>query len=366
MKLEAGASSPNRRRILDLETRIARQRRRALSVIAVCLILAGPWIGWWCLAPLLGAAVALGLSNALMKRSAHPDRWVAAGWAIAPLMIAVSVALTGAAQSPAVAWFALPAVTLVARFDRRGVLLGCAYIVALMVASTAALQPEAVVQSPPLLTFPLALLVASVILATALADSDREHRQTASTDSLTGLPNRAALGECIFDLERLSWKRADEPLSLLIGDIDHFKRINDGQGHLVGDLVLQDVASILCEHVRERDQVYRIGGEEFLVLLPACGTDDAGAVADKLRVAIREALPHGLEVSMSFGVTSGRCRGVSFAALFAEADAALYQAKRTGRDRVVSAGSPELEAAPGDLLAPAEPNRSAIPVLQAS
>jgi two-component system cell cycle response regulator len=130
-------------------------------------------------------------------------------------------------------------------------------------------------------------------------------------------------------------------LSVLVADIDHFKRINDTYGHLVGDDVLRDVAQLLAATIRGSDIVARYGGEEFLVLLPE--TDDAGAesFAERIRVAVethlfaREALSEPLRLTASVGVAvfpAARIENVED--LFQRADAALYRAKAEGRNRV--------------------------------
>src|SRR5262249_21173922 len=157
---------------------------------------------------------------------------------------------------------------------------------------------------------------------------------------LTQLLNRRALTERITaEMERAL--RYDSSLALLMIDLDHFKRVNDTYGHLVGDDVLRDVASLLTQTIRTTDMVARYGGEEFLVLLPE--TEDVGAesFAERIRVAV-EAHPFGarsdqpaLKLTASIGVaTFPAARIESVEDLFARADAALYRAKADGRNRV--------------------------------
>jgi diguanylate cyclase (GGDEF)-like protein len=129
---------------------------------------------------------------------------------------------------------------------------------------------------------------------------------------------------------------------LVIADIDHFKAINDVHGHAIGDTVLADVADILRGHLRSFELIYRIGGEEFLILMP--GVDRAGGrvVAERLREAFERARPGGQDVTASFGVAMATGAAVQFDPLFDAADKALYRAKDEGRNRVVLA--PELRA----------------------
>jgi diguanylate cyclase (GGDEF)-like protein len=150
---------------------------------------------------------------------------------------------------------------------------------------------------------------------------------------LTGLSNRKAL-RLRFDELRRQAELADSAIGVVVLDIDHFKAVNDTYGHPRGDVVLQAVAFELRRALRDGELVYRLGGEEFVVLLRGAEALASEPIAERLRAAIAAARPTGLEITASFGV-SVATNGVEYAALFAEADAALYEAKRQGRDRVV-------------------------------
>ena len=145
--------------------------------------------------------------------------------------------------------------------------------------------------------------------------------------------NRAGLDEALAsELARQSRHR--EGLALLLIDIDHFKRVNDEHGHAAGDRALVHVASVLAEGRRSYDIVGRWGGEEFLVVLPHEGPDAAHAIAEKIRRRLEESpLPPVGRLTASFGLTVWR-DGDSAERLLARADAALYVAKREGRNRV--------------------------------
>ena len=123
---------------------------------------------------------------------------------------------------------------------------------------------------------------------------------------------------------------------MIVGDLDHFKRINDTRGHTIGDVVLKEVAYVLRKELRAFDLAYRLGGEEFLILVPGSDLQGTEELAERLRRAIAaEELAGGVSVTMSFGVdASARHERFNYAAVFARADAALYRAKRSGRDRV--------------------------------
>jgi two-component system cell cycle response regulator len=164
--------------------------------------------------------------------------------------------------------------------------------------------------------------------------------QLAHTDPLTQVLNRRALTERLTrEMERSL--RYDTCVALLMIDIDHFKRVNDTHGHLVGDDVLRDVAALLNVTVRGTDMVARYGGEEFLVVLPETDDEGAAAFAERIRERIEQHPLTGrandceLRVTASIGVaTFPAARIESVEDLFARADAALYRAKADGRNRV--------------------------------
>src|SRR5215207_11344295 len=253
------AAQLRRERLLDMETRIGVFRRRAFVVLALALLASGPWIGFWFLIPLAAALVASTIADRLVRTRTHAHRWAAAGWGISGVMIAGSVALTGQAGSPAVMWMALPAVTLGARFELRGVLFGVGFLIALLLLSTVALDLQAVLDRPDRLIFPMALVIATAIFSGATQASDREHRRDAVLDPLTGLLNRSAMLNRFEELEQLAGHGEHASLGVLVADLDHFKRINDEHGHLAGDAVLKDVAYALRKALRAFDLVYRIG-----------------------------------------------------------------------------------------------------------
>ncbi|MFC4123166.1 GGDEF domain-containing protein [Nonomuraea zeae] len=159
----------------------------------------------------------------------------------------------------------------------------------------------------------------------------------ARTDAKTGLLNAAAW-QREADTEIVRARRTGEALALLIIDIDHFKRVNDAHGHLVGDQVLVGVASTLRSQLRDYDVVGRFGGEEFVVLLPGADAHEARRVAERLRTHIGHmAVPADdtlIRVTISAGGALMSVHGDDLIDLLAAADLALYRAKELGRDRV--------------------------------
>ncbi|OPA83130.1 hypothetical protein BFW86_29395 [Pseudomonas fluorescens] len=175
------------------------------------------------------------------------------------------------------------------------------------------------------------------------AQGYREHlevqRQKALIDPLTGLPNRAAWSERL-DHEVNAWHQRGNSLSLAMLDLDHFKRINDGYGHLAGDKVLKIIANVLSKRLRPTDFIARFGGEEFVLLMPDSPLADALAVGEVLRNAI-EACPFHFKgepvtITVSMGVAQLQSGERSELAL-KRADEALYRAKAAGRNQVQAA-----------------------------
>ncbi|WP_311971557.1 diguanylate cyclase [Pseudomonas baltica] len=180
--------------------------------------------------------------------------------------------------------------------------------------------------------------------------AERKLATLAATDSLTGLANRRQL-DLTLNREWLRALRTHKPLSVLMIDVDHFKAFNERHGHQGGDDALRAVANTLrhCTH-RPADLAARYGGEEFVVVLAETPLEGARTIAETIRLAVEQQSVLGstrLSVTVSIGVGSTTLEGVdSLAALLAEADAALYRAKRNGRNQVACARSPGFELSP--------------------
>ena len=327
----------DRERMLDMDRMVAPLRRKSIVVMADAQHVCGPTRGWWTILLLAIAGVLFALADKAIERVRRPEYLLFAAWAGSQLMITMAVVLTGGPHSPAMAWFAIPIVTLSARFPTRGVILGLAVTVAMMIGIGFATGASEIVAHPPLLIMPLALATAVAILSTALMRSDMTHRSEAVIDPLTGMLNRNSLKDRTFELAHQS-RRTGQPVGLIVGDLDHFKQINDGHGHATGDAVLQDVAYLLRKQLRAFDLAYRIGGEEFLVLLPGASLEQSAAMAERLRRGVEaDTVGGGLRVTMSFGVSaSARDCAFDYQSVCEQADAALYEAMRRGRNRVCS------------------------------
>ena len=171
-----------------------------------------------------------------------------------------------------------------------------------------------------------------------LANTLARLEQDSLTDLLTGLGNRRSFYN-YFSISFLSSSSSRHTFSLASADIDHFKKINDTYGHEVGDKVLRHISDILRAQSRESDRIYRWGGEEFLILMPITGTEQARLVLDRMRRKIQDTPCIGdngekIALTASFGYCSGAA-GDNLEAKIAEADRCLYEAKRSGRNCVV-------------------------------
>ena len=180
-----------------------------------------------------------------------------------------------------------------------------------------------------------------VRLQRELIQKNRLLEQLSTTDPLTGLRNRRYLTEMLA-VEFLRAQRHRTPLSVVMGDIDHFKAVNDRHGHAAGDAVLEGVAGVLKRSMRGSDHGGRYGGEEFLLVLANAEVDGARIFAERLRQEVEETAfandAGPIHVTLSLGIASLRAAHETPGDLVAEADEALYRAKQAGRNRVAGAG----------------------------
>ncbi len=172
-----------------------------------------------------------------------------------------------------------------------------------------------------------------------LREELRKVKEEANIDSLTGLRNRRSFERALHEFFR-DYKKYKYPFSIIMLDIDNFKKINDTYGHLAGDKVLKEIGKILKTYLRAKDIPARTGGEEFTIILPGITKKEAMAVAERLRRVISnhtiEYEGHKIHVTASFGVAEMRDDIETPEDLLKEADEKLYKAKKTGKDKVVS------------------------------
>jgi diguanylate cyclase (GGDEF)-like protein len=275
-------------------------------------------------------------------RFARPELWVFAALLGAETLIAAAIAFHDGTQTAAMALLLWPIAGVAGRFPNRASRIGTAYAGILATVTVLQGDPGVLTRDPLVLTLLLVGIASVHTVSTVLRDSDVEHRGAAILDPLTGMLNRAALVNRTNEIEYQS-RLTGEPVAVILLDLDHFKLVNDTRGHATGDTVLREVAYRLRKELRAYDLVYRIGGEEFVVLLLGATPAGASATAEMLRAAVGAEPIVGLELTVSVGVAAS-ARGTAFVwdDVFDRADAALYRAKAEGRDRVTVAGPAEL------------------------
>jgi diguanylate cyclase (GGDEF)-like protein len=335
----------DRERLHDLEASLRNPRVASFAAIGLTLVALGPWLGWWPL-PLCAALTLVyeGLLRQRLQRSGHAALLVFSGFLLTSSMIAGAAILTGGPASPLLPWLVIPIVSLAGRFDTRGVWTGTGFAVVIL-AIVAAIDAHGFADDPTPVFAMLPLVLAVNLFSVAMMRAERRQRTESSLDPLTGLLNRKSLEGRFAELAEQASVTGD-PVALLALDVDHFKTINDTHGHARGDIVLRAIAAAIREQLRSFELAYRLGGEEFLVVLPGVDLKRGAEVAERLRRGLETLRPDDLPITVSVGVSAGRGQAVAFDALYREADAALYAAKAGGRNRVqVAPNEPDLSLA---------------------
>ncbi|MBV9212825.1 MAG: GGDEF domain-containing protein [Actinobacteria bacterium] len=323
--------------------RVRRARMIASVAVGFALAFFAPEYGWWTLALFGLSGINMLTLDARSRRSARPEYHVAFSVVWTQAILAAAIALSGGPRSFAMPWIVIPTAVAAARFRARVVMAGIGTGLVLMLAAALGVNAHETLVHPDQLLVATALLAAVTATVFALSGAEIEHRGQSTLDPLTGLLNRTALERRFQELADQA-RLTGDPVSVLVCDIDRFKHINDEHGHSRGDAVLRDVGYELRKHLRSFELIYRMGGEEFLVVFPGADETAAGRLAEQLRTAIEQARPGGVDITLSVGLACARGQAVGFERLYDAADAALYEAKSAGRNRVVSAGR-ELAAA---------------------
>jgi diguanylate cyclase (GGDEF)-like protein len=322
-----------------------RTNLRVTGVVAAGAIVASvPWVGWHTLiAPVIAGAV-FNVIQSTVTRWDRPEYPLAIGWLLFQIAIAVGFAMAASRPVFALPLFVLMVIGSGAMFPVRIVFAGLAATAVLVTLTALHLNAHAVLHNPAFVALPLALLGSVGLIGWAVQQSAIYHRSTRIVDPLTGLLNRAALDARTAELAHQS-ELTGEQISVLIGDLDGFKAVNDSFGHAKGDEVLVEVAERIRRHVRAFESVFRFGGDEVTVLVAGVGTDGAADLARRLGDAVRDSPVCGCEITMSFGIAASMPGDpFDFDEVFRRADAALYAAKRDGGDGVKVAGFARLYA----------------------
>jgi diguanylate cyclase (GGDEF)-like protein len=331
----------DRERLVDMHERVAVARRIQGIAIGCASIVASACLGWWLLGLVaLALGVLLWLERAF-KVTRHPE-WVSVGaLGLLELILTAAAAGTGGVHSPMLGWVVIPIVMLASRFPWR--IVSCGVVVSIACTLTAgaiANRLPAAAQAPwGVAVACWAALLISVVAATgALLSAELKSRGDAVTDPLTGLGNRFAMINR-FEQAAAQATVMNAWIGVVMCDLDNFKEINDTHGHGDGDQVLRTAAWAMQRELRAFDSVYRIGGDEFVVLLPGLEPADTRQVAERLRRSVAAGRDGQFGVTMSAGVTAARGAAVVPDMLLRDADQALYAAKRSGRNQVFAAAA---------------------------
>jgi diguanylate cyclase (GGDEF)-like protein len=327
----------HRERLLDMESKLAHPRAVMYGSLAVAFVIGIPWIGAWTLIPLAVSVLVYALLRPRIATSERPEYVVGATVINAQVLIGIGIALSGGPHSPTIGMLLLPIVTLPARFSPKGVWAGLGVTVAVLLLATVAVDPADFLDDPTYVIIALASCAGLAAFAETLMRAEMQQRSDAVLDPLTGLLNRKALAGRYEEIAQQALLTG-APICLVAADLDHFKDVNDEHGHARGDAVLKDAAYLLRKSLRSFELVYRLGGEEFLIVLPGVSVAEGRAIAERVRAGVEEARPGGLPVTVSLGVAEASAPDLAFEPLFRAADEALYEAKRRGRNRVVADG----------------------------
>ena len=268
-----------------------------------------------------------------MPRSSWPLLCLALQDVCVGCAMAFGVWWSGGVASPILPILLLTVLMVGARYRGAPLVAVMTVVWALMAVACVAGNPSAITAMPLRALSWTFVFVAAGVMTSKLAGSERSARSEAIADPLTSLLNRKALEQRLDQL-RVQLARHPEPICAIVCDLDEFKNINDTHGHEAGDAVLQDVADVLRIALRQTDLAYRLGGDEFLVLLPGTDMETAAAVAERVRKSVERRRPGRHAVTASVGVAGALGARIDLDALMVEADRALYQAKAAGRNVV--------------------------------
>jgi diguanylate cyclase (GGDEF)-like protein len=331
-----------RERVVERAGHLDEPARPVAALVVAVLLATAIFRSAWAFLPLgiLVATVAVG--PLAVRRGARPQVTEAAFSLLLTIAMATAAGLSGATSSPIV--FLLPiGVVLNARRAGPGPVVLCSAVTAIVfVGVSLAANAHGIVAEPLPMLAVLAMQAGVTIASVALARAEIGHRNASIVDPLTGLLNRQGLAARFEELRQQALVTA-APISLVLFDLDHFKQVNDTRGHDVGDRLLVELADEVRRTLRTFELVYRVGGEEFLILLPGMEEWEGASLAEQLRLTI-EALGRssGTGVTASFGIAAAESEA-DFDRLYRQADQALYRAKRAGRDRVETSDGAGLE-----------------------
>jgi diguanylate cyclase (GGDEF)-like protein len=331
----------DRERLVDMSARVKKARTISAAALGAAAVASAPWTGWGPLALLVLVGANLAMIERRLAVAKRPEYVAAASMFFLQCVIAGGVGLTGGPTSPLISWIVVPTAVVAARFRRHVVIAFAVSAVVVAVVPVVALDPAAFLDNPVPVFATLGLLISIVAVTMALMNAEIQHREDAVLDPLTGLLNRKALDSRFQELEQQA-RQSEASVCVIALDLDNFKKVNDAHGHPRGDDVLRDVTYEMRKRLRTFELMYRIGGEEFLIVLPGVDLPEGVAVAERLRQAVEDTKPAGLDVTISLGVAAACGSEVTHEGLLGAADRALYEAKDAGRNIVRADGHDDL------------------------
>jgi diguanylate cyclase (GGDEF)-like protein len=300
------------------------------------MIAAAPWIGWGFLA-LFGISVLNQFTlDRRIARSVKPERVVAASVLLTILLIAVGIVLSGGPGSPVLSWFAIPVSMAATRFRLQVVLAAIGVTLVVMLAVAVGAHPGAAAANPVPLIASLVVVIAVASITVALMGAELQYRGESVLDPLTGMLNRNGLQARFAEVSEQA-ALLGQPVCLITCDLDRFKAVNDTYGHDRGDAVLRDAAYAMRKALRSFELFYRLGGEEFVVMVPGVSLHEGLILGERVRASVEGARASGVQVTTSVGVSAAAGDDLEYQALFRAADDALYRAKDAGGNKVMAA-----------------------------
>jgi diguanylate cyclase (GGDEF)-like protein len=326
-----------RRRLLDMSRRLRPAKIRSFALLGLAAAVAAPRFGWGMELPLLAAAGLFAASQLLVGRVRRPEDLLAATWFLAVLAIFGAIALAQGPRIYTLPIMIVPTLLAASVFPGRVVAAGAALTIATMVGAAFAFIPEQIENLPAVITYPVTIVIVIAMLAARTIEAEEESRHKAALDPLTGLPNRNALQARVAEIVHADGEAHGAELGVLVADIDHLKEINDRRGHAAGDEVIMEVARRLARTSGRHGELYRFGGEEFVMLVEPSDAKRATELAEQLRASVADTAVDGTNVTVSVGVALPAGAVRDYPRLFSLADHALYRAKADGRNCVRAA-----------------------------
>ena len=327
----------HRARLLDMEAKLARPRAIMYGSLAIVFVIAIPWVGWLPFLPLVGAILGYSVLRPWIGTSARPEYVVAATVINAQVLIGASIALTGGPQSPAIAVILLPLVTLPARFSTRGVHVGLAITVAVLLAATVGADPAGFADDPTFTLIGVAAAVGLTAFAQFLMDAEMQQRSESALDPLTGLLNRTSLPARFAEIAEQA-ALAGDPVCVVVCDLDGFKAVNDEHGHERGDASCATPPCCCAGSCARSSSSTASAARSSCSCSPGSPWPRAATWPSAPAPPSRTSGPAASRSPPRWASPPPTATDVAYQPLFRAADAALYEAKRSGRNRVVVVG----------------------------